>query len=407
VLGVSPHSILLGLRASRLSAKRWGRGLPVLHEEKLQMWSPLIQLMCLMPVSPQAQVVEVTAKPDRVYIERSEAGQHLNFEFLLENRSAERLLLSAVTLSVLDDNGMLARREFVNEYSRASLELAGLPALEPGAVVLVFNPFHFFSRAIPIKKLSYEFTFRTPDRTRRHKAHLSIVPVFYDTKTDLMIPLRGRVLVWDGHDYQSHHRRFDYTRPPSPQLGNKTNFTRYGYDFVVVNGNGLMYGRDPKEGDDWYPGKSDRNEDYYGFGVPILATGNGRVVAFHDGEADNRRFNQAEQASREMARAGNYVIIDHLNGEYSLFAHLRHGSVRVKVGQDVKRGAIIAQMGASGDALFPHLHYELRNGIGAREVEGLPSYFTNFRRLLGSRPLVVKRGQVDTGDIVESIGSAR
>jgi hypothetical protein len=356
-----------------------------------------------MPVSPQAQVVQVTAKPDRVYIERSEAGQHLNFEFLLENRSAERLLLSALTLSVLDDNGMLARREFVNEYSRASLELARLPALEPGGVVLVFNPFHFFSRAIPIKNLRYEFTFRTPDRTRRHKAHLSIVPVFYETKTDLMIPVRGRVLVWDGHDYQSHHRRFDYTRPPFPQLGSKTNSQRYGYDLVVVNESGLMYGGDPKDGDDWYPGKLDRNEDYYGFGVPILATANGRVAALHDGKPDNRRFNQAELASR----GGNYVIIDHLNGEYSWFGHLKQGSISVKIGQEVKQGEIIAQMGASGDALFPHLHYELRNGIGAREVEGLPSYFTNFRRLLGSRPVVVKRGQVDTGDVVESMGSAR
>lgn len=374
---------------------------------KLQMWSLLILVMCLIPVSPQAQVVQVRAKPDRVYVERSEAGQHLNFDFLLENRGVERLLLSAVTLSVFDDKEMLARREFVNEYSRASLELARLPVLEPGTVILVFNPFHFFSSTIPIKKLSYEFTFRTPDRTRRHKAHLSILPVFYETKTDLMIPVGGRVLVWDGHDYQSHHRRFDYTRPPFPQRGNKTNFQRYGYDFVVVNEKGLMYGGDPKDGDDWYPGKSDRNEDHYGFGVPILATGNGRVAALHDGEPDNRRFNQAELARRETAYGGNYVIIDHLNGEYSWFSHLKQGSIRVKVGQEVKQGQIIAQMGASGDSLFPHLHYELRNGIGAREVEGLPSYFTNFRRLLGSKPVVVKRGQVDTGDVVESIGSAR
>lgn len=369
----------------------------------LQMWSLFVPLLCLIPLSPQAQVVQVTAKPDRVYIERSEAGQHLNFEFLLQNRSAERLLLSAVTLSVFDDKEMLARREFVNEYSRASLELARLPALEPGAVVLVFNPFHFFSNTIPVKNLSYEFTFRTPDRTRRHKAHLSIVPVFYETKTELMIPVQGRVLVWDGHDYQSHHRRFDYTRPPFPQRGIKTNSQRYGYDFVVVNERGLMYGGDPNDGDDWYPGKSDRNEDYYGFGVPIVATGNGRVAALHDGEPDNRRFNRAELAGPW----GNYVIIDHLNGEYSWFGHLKQGSIRVKIGQAVKQGEIIAQTGASGDALFPHLHYELRNGIGAREVEGLPSYFTNFRRLLGSKPVVVKKGHVDTGDIVESIGSAR
>lgn len=77
-------------------------------------------------------------------------------------------------------------------------------------------------------------------------------------------------------------------------------------------------------------------------------------------------------------RNGNEV------GEFSWFGHLKQASVRVKVGQDVKQGEMIAEMGASGDSLFPHLHYELRNGIGAKEVEGLPSYFSNFRRLLGS-----------------------
>jgi hypothetical protein len=364
-----------------------------------------VSMALVLPACAQAQVVEVTAKPAVIYIERSEIGQHLNFEFLLENRSDDRLLLSAVTLSVFDDKKMLARREFVNEYSRASLELARLPVLEPGNVLLVFNPFHLFTSTIPLKKLNYEFTFRTPDRTQRHKAHLSIVPVVYETKTDLMIPVGGRVLVWDGHDYQSHHRRFDYTRPPFPQRGNKTNFQRYGYDFVVVNEQGLMYDGDPQDGDDWYPGKSDRNQNYYGFGVPILAAGSGRVAAVHDGEPDNRRFNPAEFATRETASGGNYVVIDHLNGEFSWFGHLKQGSVRVTVGQDVKQGQVIAEMGASGDSLFPHLHYELRNGIGAREVEGLPSYFTNFRRMLGLKPVVVKKGQVDTGDIVESIGS--
>ena len=164
-----------------------------------------------------------------------------------------------------------------------------------------------------------------------------------------------------------------------------------------------MHPVESSTGDEWYPGKSDTNEAYYGFGMAIYGAGNGRVAAIHDGEPDNRSFNQAELATRETARSGNYVIIDHLNGEYSLFAHLKQGSVRVKIGQQLKQGEIIGQMGASGDSLFPHLHYELRTGVGAKEVEGLPSYFTKFRRLLGSGPVVVKKGRVDTGDIVESL----
>lgn len=370
-------------------------------------WRPLMLLMFILfafvvPVSAQAQVVKVIAKPDVIHVERSDMGQHLNFDFLLENQSKESLVLNAITLSVFDERETLVRREFVNEYSRASLELAGPRTLEPGSLMLVFNPFHSFANHISLEKLSFEFTFRIERSRQRYKAHITIAPVVYETKTNLILPVRGRVLVWDGHDYQSHHRRFDYTRPPFPQRGNKTNFQRYGYDFVVVNERGLMHAGDA---DDWYPSKSDRNEDYYGFGVPILAAGSGRVAAVHDGEPDNRRFDQAALARPETAYGGNYVVIDHLNGEFSWLGHLKQGSVRVKVGQAVKQGEIIAQMGASGDSLFPHLHYELRNGIGAKEVEGLPSYFANFRRLVGSKPVGVKRGQVDTGDVVESIGS--
>jgi murein DD-endopeptidase MepM/ murein hydrolase activator NlpD len=68
----------------------------------------------------------------------------------------------------------------------------------------------------------------------------------------------------------------------------------------------------------------------------------------------------------------------------------------------VKQGETIGQIGASGDSLFPHLHYELRTGPEIRGVEGLPSYFSGFRRVLGAKTVPVERGRVDTGDIVEN-----
>jgi hypothetical protein len=374
-----------------------------------------ILLASLTSTDAGAQYIKSVAKPEIVYIERSESGQHLNCDFVLENQTNNRLILSGVTVSVLDERDRLIRREFVNEYSRASLELlsgrglqvgrttSSFPVAEAGKSILVFNPFHFFAGTVRLKRLQYVFVFRTEDGRTRYKSDIVVSPVLYETKTQLILPVKGRVLVWDGHDYQSHHRRFDYTRAPFQQRGIKTNSQRYGYDFVVVNEQALMHPAAPSAGDDWYPGKSDTNEVYYGFGVPIYAAGSGRVAAMHDGEPDNRSFDQAELATRETAGFGNYVIVDHLNGEYSLLAHRKQGTVRVKIGQQVKRGEIIAQMGSSGDSLFPHLHYELRTGVGAKDVEGLPSYFTNFRRLLGGEPIVVQKGQVDTGDIVESL----
>jgi hypothetical protein len=350
----------------------------------------------------QVEAVRVTVKPDPVYIERSESGQHLNFDFLLENRTERELLLTSVEVAVFDARGRLLRRDFVDRFSRVSLELTPRRALRPHRASLVFNPFHSFAASVPLKTLRYEFAFGTEDGTVRHTSVAEVVPVRYETKTALVLPVRGRVLVWDGHDYQSHHRRSDYTQPGVRRRGQTTNFQRYGYDFVLVNEQGVMYRGRPKDRDDWYLRQADDNDLYLAFGQPVYAAGAGRVVAAHDGEPDDRRVDQAELARRGTAVGGNYVVIDHLNGEYSWFGHLKHGSVKVKPGQLVKQGEVIGQIGASGDSLFPHLHYELRTGPGIRGVEGLPSYFGGFRRALGSRTVPVERGQVDTGDVVEN-----
>ena len=105
----------------------------------------------------------------------------------------------------------------------------------------------------------------------------------------------------------------------------------------------------------------------------------------------------------KRAYGGIYVIIDHLNGEYSWFGHFKRGSVRVRVGQTVAQGAVIGAVGASGSSLLPHLYYELRDGSGAKTVEGLPFYFSKFQRLLGYHTVDVKQEAVNTGDIVESL----
>ena len=350
----------------------------------------------------QVEAVRVTVRPDPVYIERSESGQHLNFDFLLENRTGRELFLTSVELSVLDVRGRVLRRDFIDRFSRASLELIPRRALRPNAASLVYNPFHSFAASVPLAKLRYELAFGTADGSVRHRSVVEVVPVPYETKTALVLPVKGRVLVWDGHDYYSHHRRSDYTHPAVRRRGQTTNFQRYAYDFVLVNEQGVMYRGPAKDREEWYLGRPDDNDLYLAFGQPVHAAGAGRVVDSHDGEPDDRRVDQAELARRGTAVGGNYVVIDHLNGEYSWFGHLKNGSVRVRPGQMVEQGEVIGRIGASGDSLFPHLHYELRTGPGIRGVEGVPSYFGGFRRVLGSAVVVVERGRVDTGDIVEN-----
>ena len=87
-------------------------------------------------------------------------------------------------------------------------------------------------------------------------------------------------------------------------------------------------------------------------GVPLFAVLDGVVVFAHDGENDRNTTLEGQPP--------NYVILHHGGTHYSWYWHLRKGSVAVTVGQHVKAGAQIAQVGSSGHSEMPHVHFESR-----------------------------------------------
>lgn len=93
-----------------------------------------------------------------------------------------------------------------------------------------------------------------------------------------------------------------------------------------------------------------RLTDFPCFGQPILAPADGRVVWSRDGAVDHEPY------FRGKHEAGNFVILEHAPGELTEFRHLQAGSVRVAVGDWVRRGEAIGRCGNSGDAHTPHLH---------------------------------------------------
>lgn len=337
--------------------------------------------------------LSITPRPERIYIEKSAAGQMIHCDFIVENLTAENWQIQQIELSVLDKVGKLSLRKFVNESG--SIQTIPNRKLVGKTSALIFNPFFLFSHNIELQALHFRFTLVSTTNAEQENETETIVEVIifpepYDTKTSLNLPLKERALIWDGHDFYSHHRRFNYLQPMLQYFGFKSNFQRYAYDFVPINDDGEMF-----------QGSYDNNEDWLGFGMPVYAVAGGRIADLSDGMRDNRTFDEMEIEVREMVVFGNYVIIDHQNGEYSCLAHLKQGSIAVKAGQEVQQGQLIGQIGASGSSLFPHLHYELRDGVGAKDVEGLPSYFHQFRQVLGTHSQDVVRGQIDTGDIIE------
>lgn len=351
----------------------------------------LAPVLLLAAVLYDTKTVTVTVSPDPVYIERVGEGQAVNCDLIIRNPTAAPLDLDELQLSVYDSAGKLVVRRFVDgNGTRPSIRTVDVADVPAQGQTLVFNPFHTFDRGLELDSLVYELKLSTKDGSVRYLATATVKPRPYATKAALILPVKGRQIVYDGHDFYAHHRRWDYTIPGLQQLGFKTNFMRYSYDFVPVDADGHM-SRGPEE----------QNESWFGFGRELRAAAAGTIVAVVDSLPDDRKFEPPMIMERgTMAIWGNYLVIDHGRGEFSLYGHIKQGSSRVKVGERVKRGDPVAAIGASGSSKFPHLHYELQTGIDTNS-EGLPSVFHDFERIVGRRRVRVAAGSVDTGEIVE------
>ena len=83
-------------------------------------------------------------------------------------------------------------------------------------------------------------------------------------------------------------------------------------------------------------------------GQPIYAVADGYVVT----------------STRLSGSYGNYILIAHANGLYTLYAHGQDGSRTVSAGQTVKQGQQIMRVGSTGNSTGPHLHFEVRTSPG-------------------------------------------
>lgn len=93
-------------------------------------------------------------------------------------------------------------------------------------------------------------------------------------------------------------------------------------------------------------------------GVDVLAAADGKVLRFRDGvEDDILSREELDKIKAANRGCGNGVFIDHGNGWNTMYCHMKKGSIAVKEGQTIKQGDVLGQIGHSGAAEFPHLHF--------------------------------------------------
>ncbi|GAA2081133.1 hypothetical protein GCM10009821_22120 [Aeromicrobium halocynthiae] len=130
--------------------------------------------------------------------------------------------------------------------------------------------------------------------------------------------------------------------------------------------------------------RGNRPQDYACYGEPIRSMAAGTVVRVRDGQRDHRARNtwQAllfmltiEGFVREMGGSarvlGNHVVVDHGDGTFAAYAHLRRGSAVVAVGESVEVGQRLGEVGNTGNTSMPHLHVQLMDRVAVDAAAGI------------------------------------
>ena len=79
-----------------------------------------------------------------------------------------------------------------------------------------------------------------------------------------------------------------------------------------------------------------------------------------------------------LGRLAN-LVRERKNGNYAFYAHLKPDSLKVKPGDQLKAGQVIAALGNSGNSDAPHLHFHVMDGPDPLASNGLPFVFKSFR----------------------------
>lgn len=308
---------------------------------------------------------------------RVEGRQRLMYELHLTNFSAEPVRLQRV--EALDRDGGAVLASFGGEQLSARRQSIGQAAgidaaVRPGERVVVFVEFDLPAGAAPPAGLRH----RIGLLGERGEDEVEGAPVAVAPASTLLLgpPLRGGP--WaavHAPQWPRGHRRVFYTLDGRARLPG-----RHAIDWVAVDSAGRRA-----------RGDADRAANSLGYGADVLAVADAQVVAARDGIGESATLSGRRKHPLDQA-PGNYLVLALADGRYATYEHLRPGSLRVRVGERVRRGQTIAALGFTGDSTGPHLHFHVADGARPLASEGLPFEFERFERL-GAYPQIDRLGR--------------
>lgn len=181
------------------------------------------------------------------------------------------------------------------------------------------------------------------------------------------------------------HRRVFYTVNGTARLPG-----RFAIDFIKLDNNGR-----------YTANNEDTVRNWYGYGNDVLAVADGVVASVKNNFPESSTLSSYQSPSPENA-TGNYISINIGSNQFVFYEHLKPGSIKVKPGQKVKKGAVIASLGFTGQTTGPHLHLHIATENSPLGAEGIPFEFERFK-LLGSYPDLTTFGKKSWTSVINGI----
>lgn len=312
--------------------------------------------------------VEIRTSPTPV---KADDNFHAVYELYLTSFSKHDLHLREIDVTDVSAQRMLARYEgqgLIDGLGRpgAPADLPDKRVIGAGLSAVVFLDVIVSSRKEMPSLLSHRLVFEPVQGLTEADTTIESVRVAVNPEPPIALapPLRGSDWV-ASHAFSntSEHRRSLVFVNGKPWIAQ-----RFAIDWIRIGANGQAFHDNPA-----------KNENWAAYGAAVLAVADGRVVDLQDGipENDPTSEKKAVQINLETA-GGNYIILDLGGRHYAFYAHLKPESIKVRIGDRVKQGELLALIGNSGNADAPHLHFQVMDANSPLAADGLPYVFRKF-----------------------------
>lgn len=325
---------------------------------------------------------DAPATVDRVEFELRSAKGTLQTQIA----EAAELTRSAAAGKQLSDAGMLAALDF--QFRPGALFGEGvMPAATPSltgkqSLLLMYRAFVFKGGATTLR-----VTAHAHDEAGQPVTATADIAVTERIAKGYRFPLKGTWTIGAGASFHTAHR-WNVAE-------------EFALDIIRMGADGRTYRH-----------AGTRLADYYAYRAPVYAARDGKVAAVVDdvpenlamlrkaGESKDAYFKRIVENQGALIAAGtgkipgSHVVIDHGDGEFSIYAHLVPGSATVRVGQPVKAGEVIGKLGHSGNSTEPHLHFQVCDGPDPLYCAGLPVAFDDVELALADTPRSIQSGDV-------------